>query len=174
MSDVKTVVLGERPPELEALIARRKKLGLDLHDEVWEGVYHVAPYASARHAYIDQQAAVLLDRYARSAGLVVTDAFNLGGPDDFRVPDRGLHRGIPEGAWVPTAAAVVEILSADDESLNKLPFYASRGVEEVLIFDPDTHEVGIYVLKQGSLVRSSRSDLLRVDAAVLEQEIDWP
>jgi hypothetical protein len=34
-----TVVLGDRPPELEALVKRRRKLGLDTHDEVWEGDY---------------------------------------------------------------------------------------------------------------------------------------
>jgi hypothetical protein len=34
---MRTVVLGTRPDELEALIARRHALGFDDHDEVWEG-----------------------------------------------------------------------------------------------------------------------------------------
>jgi hypothetical protein len=34
---MRTVVLGPRPPELDALIARRRSLGLDTHDEVWKG-----------------------------------------------------------------------------------------------------------------------------------------
>ncbi len=42
---VTTVVVGERPPELESFLARRCTLGLDGHDEVWEGAYHVAPHA---------------------------------------------------------------------------------------------------------------------------------
>jgi hypothetical protein len=31
---MRTVVVGERPPELEALIQRRRQLGQDLYDEV--------------------------------------------------------------------------------------------------------------------------------------------
>jgi hypothetical protein len=37
---MKTVVLGPRPQALEALIQRRQALGLDIHDEVWDGAYH--------------------------------------------------------------------------------------------------------------------------------------
>ncbi len=40
---MRTVVLGPRPPELQALVERRRALGQDLHDEVWHGDYHVAP-----------------------------------------------------------------------------------------------------------------------------------
>ena len=32
-----TVVLGQPPAELEALLARRDQLGLDGHDELWQG-----------------------------------------------------------------------------------------------------------------------------------------
>jgi hypothetical protein len=42
---VRTIVLGPPPPELNALIARRQSLGLDTHDEVWKGEYHMAPAA---------------------------------------------------------------------------------------------------------------------------------
>ena len=43
---MKTVVLGDPPPVLASLIAERKRLGLDTHDEVWQGEYHMAPAAS--------------------------------------------------------------------------------------------------------------------------------
>jgi Putative restriction endonuclease len=171
---VKTVVLGERPPELDALIARRKKLGLDLHDEVWDGEYHMAPYASATHAYIDQLVAVLIAPLAREAGLVATGPFNLGMEDDFRVPDRGLHRGVPSGVYVPTAAAVFEILSPDDETVEKLPFYAARGVEEVLVVDPESRSVRILELGGQTYEPATRSALLDVDVRTLEEAIDWP
>ncbi len=46
---MRTVVLGERPPELEALIDKRRRLGLDGHDEVWDGVYVMAPHAHSDH-----------------------------------------------------------------------------------------------------------------------------
>ena len=52
---MRTVVLGERPPELDALIARRRSLGLDTFDEVWEGDYHMNPTPPGPHSWIDQQ-----------------------------------------------------------------------------------------------------------------------
>ncbi|MGH9000253.1 MAG: hypothetical protein ACRDY7_12795 [Acidimicrobiia bacterium] len=82
----------------------RQELGVDMFDEVWEGSYHVAPAASAAHAYLDKVLAVLLDPYARAGGLIGTGPFNLGSADDYRVPDRGYHRDLPRGIWEATAA----------------------------------------------------------------------
>lgn len=45
IAEVKTVVLGPPPVEPEQLIQRRRAHGLDTFDEVWEGIYHVAPMA---------------------------------------------------------------------------------------------------------------------------------
>src|SRR5262245_11646628 len=129
---MKTVVLGPRPAELQSLIDRRHALGIDLFDEVWEGSYHMAPAPSAEHAYLDNVLAVLLHPYAEAVGLVGTGPFNLGGPDDYRVPDRGYHRTQPRGTWVPSVALVVEILSPDDETYEKFDFYASHGVDEII------------------------------------------
>ena len=51
--------------------------------------------------------------------------FNLGESEhDFRVPDGGLHRPGGDEMWHPSAALVVEIVSPDDETWQKLPFYA--------------------------------------------------
>jgi Uma2 family endonuclease len=171
---VKTVVLGERPAELQALIDRRHAQGLDLFDEVWEGEYHMAPCTHSRHGRIDQMVAELLGPLARAAGLVPTGPFNLGTADDFRVPDRGLHRTAPEGVWAPTAAAVVEILSPDDETMEKLPFHARHGVEEVLVVDPEEHRVHVLTRHRATYHETAQSSLLGVDAATLAGGIDWP
>ena len=40
---VPTLVLDPPPADFEALLERRRKLGQDLLDEVWEGVYHMNP-----------------------------------------------------------------------------------------------------------------------------------
>jgi hypothetical protein len=92
---VKAVVLGPRPTEPEELIRRRRKLGIDTFDEVWEGSYQVAPAAHRGHGHVDNELAALLAPMARSFGLVSSGPFNLGHPDDYRVPDRGYHRGLP-------------------------------------------------------------------------------
>jgi hypothetical protein len=96
-----TLVLGTPPPELEALMARRRRAGADRFDEVWESVYHMIPSPSFDHARIESQLHVLLAPLARGAGLIVTSQFNLGeSVDDFRVPDGGLHRPGAGGIWL--------------------------------------------------------------------------
>ena len=41
--------LAEFTPYVRALIADRRRKGLDLHDEVWEGVYYVMPNPNVEH-----------------------------------------------------------------------------------------------------------------------------
>jgi len=173
--NVKTVVLGPRPAELEALIARRHAVGIDLFDEMWEGSYHVAPAPSAGHAFLDNVLAVILHPYAQAAGLTGTGPFNLGLPDDYRVPDRGYHRGQPTGTWVPIAAMVVEIISPDDETYEKFGFYAKHGVEEILVADPTARSVTIWRrTPEASYDESPASVLLGISVADLAPQITWP
>jgi len=79
---VKTVVLGPRPAEPEALIARRRRLGQDLYDEVWEGSYHVVPAPHRAHGFVENELAIPLAPAATAVGLVGTGPFNLGEPED--------------------------------------------------------------------------------------------
>jgi Putative restriction endonuclease len=171
---MRTVVLGPPPPELDALIARRRSLGLDTHDEVWKGEYHMAPAAHASHGWLDDQLAVLLHPLARAAGLGGTGPFNLGQPDDFRVPDRGLHRQRPNAVWVSTAAVVVEIESPDDETWDKLDFYAEHGVDELLIVSAEARSVTWLVLTDGRYERVDESRLLGSKSGTLADRIEWP
>ena len=172
---MKTVVLGPPPAELQALIERRHAQGIDLFDEMWEGSYHVAPAPSAAHAFLDNVLAVLLHPYAQAAGLTGTGPFNLGGPDDYRVPDRGYHRGQPKGTWVPSVAVVVEILSPDDETYEKFGFYAAHGVEEILVADPTARSLTIWRRSsQAPFERSPASAVLGINAAELVADITWP
>jgi Uma2 family endonuclease len=172
---VKTVVLGPRPAELETLIERRRALGIDLFDEIWEGAYHVAPAPSAGHAFLDNVLAVLLHPYAQAAGLTGTGPFNLGRPDDYRVPDRGFHRGQPKGTWVPTAAVVVEIISPDDETYEKFGFYAAHGVEEILVADPAVRLVTVWRRTSVATYEGSpASALLGINVTDLSADISWP
>lgn len=125
------------PPEIVAIRERRKALGQDRYDEVWEGVYHVAPEAHGRHGLTQVSVSLSLSPLADAVGLWLSGPFNLGtSKDDFRVPDFGFHQVEPLQVWVPTAVIVGEVLSPDDESRDKLAFYAARGVEEVLLVDP--------------------------------------
>lgn len=160
--------------ELEQLIAHRRALGLDGFDEVWEGEYHVAPHAHTDHGIISDELAVVLRPFAQRAGLIGSDAFNLGEPTDFRVPDRGYHRHRPGTLYAATAAVVVEIVSPDDETFAKLPFYAAHGVEEVLVALPDERQVRCYDLTSGVPVRTDASRVLGLTMDELTAAISWP
>jgi Uma2 family endonuclease len=170
---MRTVVLGQSP-ELERLIAHRRALGLDGFDEVWDGEYHVAPHAHSDHGIISDEIAGALRPLAKRAGLIGSDAFNLGEPTDYRVPNRGYHRQRPGTLYVATAAVVVEVVSPDDETFPKLPFYAAHGVEEVLVALPDEQRVRCYDLTSGYPVLTEASRLLGITMQELSEIITWP
>ncbi len=171
-----TLVLGPPPPELEALLERRRQAGVDRLDEVWHGVRHMVPGPSLEHARISTQLALVLDAPARAAGLLLAmSEFNLGESEhDFRVPDGGLHRPGAAGVWHATAAAVVEILSPGDESQQKLPFYADHDVDEVLLVDPAKRAIAWLALHAGEYQPVERSRLIDLGPTELADRIDWP
>jgi Uma2 family endonuclease len=161
--------------QFEALLERRRRLGQDLLDEVWEGVYHLNPAPAGRHADIVSQLAVLLDGPARAADLVpMLSIFNLGEPDDYRVPDGGLHTERSDLVYYPTAAMVVEVVSPGDETWEKLDFYAAHGVGELLIVDPQKKTVDWLSLGGGQYKPIERSGLIEFRPADLAERIDWP
>ncbi len=171
-----TLVLGSPPPELQALLERRRRAGVDRLDEVWQGVLHMVPGPSVEHSFINQQLAVLLDAPARRAGLLPgMGEFNLGESEyDFRVPDGGLHRPGAAGVWLSTAALVVEILSPSDESWQKLPFYAEHHVDEVLLVDPAERKITWLGLHDGEYEPIQQSGLIDLGPTELAEQIDWP
>lgn len=171
-----TLLLDPPPAALHALLESRRKLGQDGKDEVWEGVLHVVPAPSHRHADLVQQLAVILDGPARAAGLQPTMAeFNLGHSEqDFRVPDGGFHRPGAAEMWHPTAALVLEILSPGDESWEKLPFYAAHRVDEALIVDPEAHLIHWLALTSDVYSPIERSGLIELGPVELAQLITWP
>ena len=171
---VRTVVVGDPPVEIRDFLARRRALGQDCFDEVWEGDYHVIQVPHAWHGYVTAQVARVLDPRARAAGLVGTTRFNLGVADDYRAPDLGYHRTPSSELWVPTAAIVVEVLAPDDETWEKFDFYARRAVEEVCVADPLSRQVRWFVLAGDAYEETGASPLLGVTTAELAAGIDWP
>jgi len=172
---VPTLVLDPPPRELAALIERRRQLGQDLFDEMWEGVLHMNPAPHSRHSNLQQQLAELLGPLARKAGLLPrVGIFNLGDDKNYRVPDGGLLRPGPDGVYLPTAALVIEIVSPGDESWEKLSFYAARGVEELLIVDPQERTVSWLGLEAGNYQHLKRSRLIDTGPGELADRIDWP
>ena len=171
---VPTLVRDPQPAEFEALLERRRRLGQDLFDEVWEGVYHMNPAPHSRHGQVDRQLAAILEPLSRQAGLISTGPFNLGEEDNYRVPDAGLRRPGPNDVYLPTAALVVEIMSPGDDTWEKLPFYATQGVDELLIVDPQERRVHWLGLREREYRSIERSALIALGPVELAERVDWP
>jgi Uma2 family endonuclease len=171
---MRALVLDPPTAGLEEVLERRRRSGLDRRDELWKGVLHMVPAPGYKHFQLDQQLAELIGPAAKAAGLVFGGEFNLGDQDDFRVPDRGLHRAEDREDWQRSAALVVEIVSPGDESWEKLPFYAAHDVDEVLIVDPEKRSVDWLGLANGEYRPIERSGLIDLGSDQLAERIDWP
>ncbi len=173
---MRALVLDPDTSGLKEMLERRRRSGLDRLDEVWDGVLHMVPAPSFAHASVTHQLSVALDRPARDARLTPTMGdFNLGeSEDNFRVPDGGLHRAGAGGTWLGTAALVIEIVSPNDESWDKLPFYAEHDVDEVLIVDPAKRSIDWLALDNGEYRPVEHSGLIDLGPRELAEQIDWP
>lgn len=109
---------------------------------------------------------------ARRRGLQATTTFHLGRPEDFRIPDAGLVPG-PVGVWHDTALLVVEVLSPDDMTFDKLDFYTARGVQELLVVDWQQRSVRCFALQDRQAERD-RSQVLELTTADVVTAVDWP
>lgn len=150
---VKAVMLDVTPEEL----ARRKLTGVDRWDEMWEGVLHMAPAPSREHQRILDELIVfllpLLKRAGRGTLHSGINVFDEASPkENYRIPDLSFVAGgraavlAEDGIRGGGPDAVIEIRSPGDESYDKLPFFASLGVREVIIIDRDTKKPEIFRL----------------------------
>jgi Uma2 family endonuclease len=171
---VRTIVSDPPPAGFEALLERRRRWGVDRHDEVWDGVLHMNPRPHGRHANVQQQVLELLGPVARAAELTPLADCNLGDAGDYRVPDGALQRPGPDRLYYATAALALEVVSPGDETWEKLAFYASHGVEELLIVDPQERAVHWLALEAGEYRPVARSGLVGLGAGELAARVDWP
>lgn len=68
---------------------------------------------------------------------------------------------------------MVEVLSPEDETYEKLPFYAPRAVAELFVVEPEKRRVRVTVLAGDHYDDADRSVLLGLDASTLASEIHW-
>lgn len=136
----------------EDLLAERRRNGADRWDEMWEGVLHLVPPPSGWHQEFGNELTVALTPVAKARGLRVSYETGLFRSDKsyrtpdlaFSLPSQRTARGIEGGAEL-----VVEILSPDDETYEKLPFYEAFPVREVLVLNPDTRAIELFTLRGG-------------------------
>jgi Uma2 family endonuclease len=153
-------------PNLEShLKAVRRENNSDGHDEVWEGLYMMAPLPNDDHQEIQSRSIVMLqealgwDSPAKvRAGVNVSDRHK-DWTSNYRDPDVVVYLpGNPAKNygthWQGGPDFLIEIISPFDRSREKLAFYAKVGVREVLLIDRDPWTLELHVRgKRGTSLR---------------------
>jgi Uma2 family endonuclease len=157
----------------EWFLEERRRLGHDRKDELWDGVLHMVPPGSFAHGSVIGGLTVALDAIARRRGMRAYPS-ELGvfeHDTNYRVPDITIVR--PEHCTergLIGAELVVEVLSPHDESREKQPFYAARGIRESWIVAPRTRVVEMSELREEQYVRidGHRSPTFGIDVTTIE------
>lgn len=122
------------------LLAHRRLLGLDKLDERWAGAWRFVNPPKSWHSILQVRLGAALLPLADARDLEVGGETGIfGADDDWRIPDLAFtraHHAYGADAGRARAELVVEIRSPGDDSYLKLPFYAPR-VREVLILHRD-------------------------------------
>lgn len=154
----------------EELIADRRARGADHHDEVWEGVYMMSPLADDEHQFITGRIHTILDLVIGLPGLgVIRPGVNVSDlrrdwTKNYRCPDvavrlEGGRAEIRDSYWLGGPDFLVEVVSPDDQTYEKLPFYESIGTREALVIERRPWTLLLYRLTHGKLVEAGRSTL---------------
>jgi Uma2 family endonuclease len=145
------------------LIRERKRKGLDLYDEVWDGVYVMPSMPSLAHQKLVHQLDVILDEVViRPALGEVYPGANISDrgsawKSNYRVPDLVVvlkgsrvvhHKNHIQGG----PDFLIEIESPGDDTEEKVPFYGEIGVRELLIIHRDKRTLRLLRLERGELV----------------------
>jgi Uma2 family endonuclease len=160
-------------PYLERrLKAERISSRSDRFDEVWDGVYFMPPLPNNEHQFFQTQLAVVLqlalgsvDQGTAYAGVNVSDR-EKGWQKNYRCPDvavilPGCKAKNCGTHWFGGPDFAVEILSPKDRSREKLPFYSSVGVRELLLMDRHPWSSELFQLQGKELISSGRSTIGR-------------
>lgn len=169
-----TLVFDPPPAELQAVLERRHQLDQDRRDEVWEGVLHMIPPPSVEHERLAAKLVRLIGPLADATGLETTLTIGIGTDErDYRVPDLALLRAGYAPQWNATAAMVVEIVSPGDKSWDKLPFYATHHVDEVLVVDPEQKRISWLSRNGDRYEPTEHSAVIDLDANQLAEQLGW-
>jgi Uma2 family endonuclease len=146
----------------ESILEKRRARGNRTREEVWDGVTYIMPDPNNEHQNL-----------AMFFGTVFNLMFGLGQPNqvqgspnlsdriddwehNYRNPDMAYFSADCQAEdhgsfWYGGPDFLLEIISPDDMSRDKLPFYASIGTREVLILDRDPWQLELYHLRRNRL-----------------------
>lgn len=160
-----------RDPDVEKrLQSERAATGADRYDEVWEGTYMMVPMPNDRHQQIVSRFVSILEEIVGWPGLGdVRPGVNVSDREhewqqNYRVPDVAVFlvggAAVNHGAfWQGGPDFVVEVVSPDDNTRGKIPFYSAIRVRELLLIDRDPCRLELPRLDGEDLVRAATSEL---------------
>jgi hypothetical protein len=164
---VRALILGSSSVgPFKEMLDRRHDWGADRHDEVCSGVLHLDVLRA--HADLAQQLGELLIPPAHNAGMAVAMS-----ECNFGEAEHDAHE--LDGALRMTSAQlVVEIVTPDENSWEKLAFYAAHHVDELVIVDPAEHAVYWLGLDetQGEYQAVEHSGLIDLDPFKLADQLE--
>ena len=153
----------------DQLKAERQLTGADRFDEVWEGVYMMAPLADDEHQDLQLGLASAIRSAALPLGALVRAGVNVSDRDEdwkhnYRCPDvvaflpgtTAKNRGT---YWLGGPDFAVEIISRHDRSRDKFPFYAGVNVRELLLVDRHPWALELHVLNESAYTLLGTSTL---------------
>lgn len=150
-------------PRISArLIEERRARGANHFDEVWQGVYVMAPAPNDEHQDLTGGFTEVLRIAVDRRGLGKTrPGINLTSfPDeweiDYRVPDVAVFLkdapAVCHGTfWSGPPDFLVEIVSPWDKTSEKLAFYSKVGTRELLVVNRDPWQLNLY-RRQGDVL----------------------
>jgi Uma2 family endonuclease len=154
----------------EQVLALRVGTDGNQYDEVWEGVYIVTPLPNDDHQEIvGELDSILREVIGRPKLGRVFPGVNLSDRDkgwehNFREPDVAVFlrdgKAINHGThWQGAADFLVEIISPGERTREKIPFYGSIGVLELLVIDREPWMLELYRHQNGQLEKVGQSTL---------------
>jgi Uma2 family endonuclease len=167
-------MLIKDPQFEESLIHERQVLGIDQHDEVWDGVYVMPPLASNDHQRVVGWFFYVLQASITIPGLgEALPGTNLAASaddwtHDFRVPDvavfmLGSKAENHKAFWTGAADFLIEVTSPQEDAEEKIPFYSRVGVRELLVVDQEDNSLDLY--------RHDTRELVKVGSSMLPESV---
>jgi Uma2 family endonuclease len=158
------------PKLAERLKAERRRTGADRFDEIWDGIYIIAPLPDNEHQHLATSlGAILFAVVERPGGGDVRIGINVsdreaGWEHNCRIPDVAV---LPPGGparnlgthWCGGPDLIIEITGPHDRTREKLAFYGQIGARELLLIDRAPWALELYRPRGGQLVEGGHTDL---------------
>jgi Uma2 family endonuclease len=158
------------PSLAEQLIDQRRVSGSDRWDEVWEGTYVMTPLPNIEHQGLVGRLTTILTAVVADAGLGhVFPGVNVSDQADdwtknYRCPDvavylEGTQAENRDTYWLGGPDFLIEVVSPEDRTREKLDFYAKVGTREALLIDRDPWAGELWRLDDGQLKLAGTSSV---------------